>query len=78
MREDRIIVRGVVLEALPSTTFTVKPTDSPPHAPPILASLSGKMRIHHITVLPGDTVDVEVSPYDTSRGRIVSRERTNT
>ena len=41
----------------------------------ILAHLSGKMRKHYIRIVPGDTVKVELSPYDLTKGRIVYRER---
>ncbi|WP_335904858.1 translation initiation factor IF-1 [Mycoplasma todarodis] len=41
----------------------------------IKARVSGKIRVHHIRILPGDTVDVEVSPYDLTRGRIVYRHK---
>jgi len=60
---------GDVLEALPNTTFNVQ-LDS---GSEILAHLSGKMRMRYIRVLPGDRVKVEISSYDTSKGRIVFR-----
>ncbi|HOW89329.1 MAG TPA: translation initiation factor IF-1, partial [Elusimicrobiales bacterium] len=41
----------------------------------ILGIISGKMRIHHIKILPGDRVKLELSPYDLSKGRIVYREK---
>jgi translation initiation factor IF-1 len=41
----------------------------------ILAHISGKMRMHYIKILPGDTVKVEISPYDLSRGRITFRKK---
>ena len=41
----------------------------------VLAHISGKMRMHFIKILPGDTVTVELSPYDLSRGRIVYRSK---
>jgi len=68
-RDERIIVEGVVEEALPNTMFRV--LSGKEHA--ILATLSGKLRQNHIRILPGDKVRVEVSQYDTSRGRIVWR-----
>lgn len=61
---------GVVDDALPGTWFRVV-TESNVH---ILATLSGKMRQNNIRILPGDYVTVEVSPYDTSRGRITWRQ----
>lgn len=70
-KEDSDVVRaeGVVEEALPNTTFKVKLDTG--HE--ILAYISGKMRIHYIRILPGDRVVLEISPYDTTRGRIVYR-----
>lgn len=62
---------GVVIEALPNTTFKVKLEDGRE----ILAHLAGKMRLHHITVMPGDVVKVSLTPYDPSKGRIVYRQR---
>ena len=62
-------VEGVVEEALPATTFKVKLNSGEE----VLAHLSGKMRMHHIRILPGDKVVVELSPYDNSRGRIIRR-----
>jgi translation initiation factor IF-1 len=66
---DTVRAEGVVTEALPNTTFRV--TLDTGHD--ILAYISGKMRIHYIRILPGDRVVLEISPYDTSRGRIVYR-----
>ncbi len=59
---------GRVEEALPATTFRVSMSDGKI----ILAYLSGKMRMHHIKILPGDRVTMELSP-DETRGRIVRR-----
>ena len=70
-KEEAIEVEGVVTEALPNTMFRVKLTNSLV----ILAHLSGKMRKHYIRIVPGDTVKVELSPYDLTKGRIVYRER---
>ncbi|MBI1975087.1 MAG: translation initiation factor IF-1 [Parcubacteria group bacterium] len=63
-------VEGEILEALPSTTFKVRLDDGRE----VLAHLSGKMRIHHIKIMVGDRVEVELSPYDEKRGRIVYRK----
>lgn len=63
-------VEGVVIEALPSTTFKVKLDDGRE----ILAHLAGKLRLNFIRVMPGDRVVVELSPYDEKRGRIVYRK----
>jgi len=68
---DAIEVDGVVLEALPNTTFKVKLDNSDKT---ILCHLAGKMRLYRIRVLPGDKVKVELTPYDEARGRIVYRE----
>lgn len=67
---DTVRAEGVVTEALPNTTFKVQLDGG--HE--ILAYISGKMRIHYIRILPGDRVVLEISPYDTSRGRIVYRK----
>ena len=60
---------GVTLESLPSTNFKVKLDDGKE----ILCHLAGRLRIYRIKVLPGDRVQVEMSPYDEKRGRIVYR-----
>jgi len=67
--DDKIEVEGRVIEALPSTQFMVELENG--HR--ILAYLSGKMRKYYIRILLGDRVRVELSPYDTTRGRIVYR-----
>ena len=68
---EKIEVEGIVKEALPNATFRVE------IAPVkiILGIISGKMRINHIKILPGDKVKMELSPYDLSKGRIVYREK---
>lgn len=68
-RQEKIKLEGVVSEALPNTMFRVKVDDGRQ----VLCHLSGKMRIHHIKVMPGDKVRVEMTPYDEKRGRIVYR-----
>jgi len=60
---------GQVLESLPSTHFKVLLDDGQE----IIAHLAGKLRIYKIKVLPGDRVQVEMSPYDDKRGRIIYR-----
>lgn len=62
---------GVVLEAFPGASFKIQLDEGRE----VLAYLSGKMRLHHIKVLPGDRVTVEFSPYDEQRGRIVYRSK---
>ena len=69
MKPSKSYQEGVVLENLPSTLFKVQLEDGRK----ILAHLSGKMRLHHIKVLLGDRVRVEMSPYDETKGRIVYR-----
>ena len=70
-KEDSIEVEGRVLEPLPNAMFRVELENG--HR--VLAHISGKMRMHFIKILPGDTVTVELSPYDLSRGRIVYRSK---
>ena len=67
--EEKVEFEGEVVEALPSLMFRVKLDNG--HE--VLGHLAGKMRRFRIRVLPGDRVQVEVSPYDLSRGRITYR-----
>ena len=60
---------GTVLETLPNTTFKVEI----PNGSVLLCHLAGKMRKFRIRILPGDTVKLEISPYDLTQGRIVYR-----
>jgi len=69
--DDKIIVEGTVIEALPGTQFKVRLETG--HE--VLAYLSGKMRKYYIRILLGDSVRVEMSPYDLTRGRIVYRHK---
>ena len=68
-KKDAIRVEAKVLDALPNAMFRVELENG--HQ--IIAHVSGKMRMHFIRILPGDTVTVEMSPYDLTRGRIVLR-----
>ena len=68
-KEDCIEVEATVLESLPNTTFRVKLANGAV----VLASVSGKIRMHYIRILPGDRVTVQFSPYDLTRGRITFR-----
>lgn len=68
-KEEKVVVEGTVIEALPGTQFRVRLDNG--HE--VLAYLSGKMRKYYIRVLLGDRVKVELSPYDLTRGRIVYR-----
>lgn len=70
-KEEAIEVQGKVVEPLPNAMFRVELENG--HQ--VLAHISGKMRMHYIKILPGDTVTVELSPYDLTRGRIVYREK---
>lgn len=68
-KEEKLVLEGTVVEALPNTSFKVELENG--HT--VLAYLSGKMRKYYIRVLLGDKVRVELSPYDLERGRIVYR-----
>ncbi len=68
-KKDAIRLEAKVVDALPNAMFRVELENG--HR--ILAHVSGKMRMNFIRILPGDTVTVEMSPYDLTRGRIVLR-----
>jgi len=68
-KEAGIQVEGKILETLPNAMFKVELENG--HK--VLAHVSGKMRMHFIRILPGDSVTVELSPYDLTRGRIIYR-----
>lgn len=70
-REDHIKMNGTVVETLPNTTFRVELENG--HV--VTAHISGKMRKHYIRILTGDTVTVELTPYDLTKGRITYRAR---
>ncbi len=70
-QDEKLILEGKVVEALPNTTFRVKLDNE--HE--VLAYLSGRMRKYYIRVLLGDRVRVELSPYDLTKGRIVYRHK---
>ena len=70
MAEECVRIDGVVKELLPGTMFRVEL----PNGHVVLAPISGKMRLHFIRILPGDTVTLEMSPYDMTKGRIVYRK----
>ena len=69
-KEDVIKMEGVIVEVLPNTMFRVQMEG---FEKPVLANLSGRMRMNNIKVLAGDTVELELSPYDLTRGRITRR-----
>ena len=68
-KEDMIEVEGTVVETLPNAMFKVELENG--HQ--VLATVSGKIRMHYIRILHGDKVTVELSPYDLTRGRITYR-----
>ncbi len=70
-KKEVIQIEGKIVEALPNAMFRVELENG--HR--VLAHISGKMRMHFIQILPGDTVTVELSPYDLNRGRIVYRSK---
>lgn len=69
MAKEVIEVKGTVIEALPNALFRVDLESGQE----ILCHISGRMRIHYIKILPGDTVLVEMTPYDLTKGRITRR-----
>ncbi|HIF29386.1 MAG TPA: translation initiation factor IF-1 [Candidatus Marinimicrobia bacterium] len=72
-KQESIEVEGVIKEALPGARFRVAINlGGKEHE--VLAHVSGKMRMHYIKMLPGDKVDLQLSPYDLSRGRITFRQ----
>ncbi|MFN9319313.1 MAG: translation initiation factor IF-1 [Chitinophagales bacterium] len=68
-KQDLIKIDGVIVEALSNAMFRVKLQNG--HE--IISTISGKMRMNYIKILPGDKVAVEMSPYDLNRGRITFR-----
>jgi len=69
-KEEGIRLEGIVADVLPNAMFRVKmPNDNL-----VIGYISGKMRQHDIKILLGDTVEIEFSPYDLSKGRIVRRK----
>lgn len=72
MKEELIALAGVVIDKQPNAYFKVKVNDSD-HI--VLATISGRMRRNRIRILMGDRVDVELSPYDLTKGRITYRHK---
>lgn len=70
-KDDIIKMTGIVDECLPGAMFRVKLNEK--HI--ILATISGRLRQNNIRILLGDSVDIEMSPYDITRGRIVYRNK---
>ncbi len=67
---DAIEIEGKVMDVLPGGQFKVELENG--HT--VVAHVSGKIRMNYIRILPGDTVKVELSPYDLTRGRITYRK----
>ena len=70
-KADVIEVEGTVVEKLPGATFKVQLENN--HV--VLAHISGKLRMNYISILPGDKVTIEMSPYDLTKGRIIWRDK---
>ena len=75
VKDDVIEVNAVVVESLPNAMFRCAIDDAPETQPPVLATISGKIRKNFVKILVGDRVLVELSPYDLTRGRITFRHR---
>lgn len=72
MKEDLIEAAGVIVDKQPNAFFQVKVNGSD-HI--VLAQISGRMRRNRIRILVGDSVDIEMSPYDLTKGRITYRHK---
>lgn len=70
-KQDMIEVKGTVVEALPNATFKVELENGRQ----ITATISGKLRMNYIRILPGDNVTIDMSPYDLTKGRITWRSK---
>ena len=70
-KADVIEIEGTVVEKLPNAMFQVELENC--HK--VLATISGKLRMNYIRILPGDKVTLEMSPYDLSKGRIIWRDK---
>lgn len=70
-KDDSITTTGQVIEALPNAIFRVQLKNGSV----ILGHLAGKLRMNRITIIPGDQVELEMSPYDLTRGRITYRQK---
>jgi translation initiation factor IF-1 len=66
----KIVKKGKVIESLPNANFKVLLEEGKE----ILCHVAGKLRMYKIKILPGDEVEVEISPYDEKRGRIIKRK----
>ncbi|HAP33902.1 MAG: translation initiation factor IF-1 [Lachnospiraceae bacterium] len=70
-KDDVLEVKGKVLEKLPNAMFRVELENGLE----IIAHISGKLRMNYIKIVPGDTVTIEMSPYDLTKGRITWRAK---
>uniref|UniRef100_A0A7S2MKM4 Translation initiation factor IF-1, chloroplastic n=1 Tax=Helicotheca tamesis TaxID=374047 RepID=A0A7S2MKM4_9STRA len=75
VKDDVIEVEATVLESLPNAMFRCAIDGAPETQAPILATISGKIRKNFVKILVGDSVTIELSPYDLTRGRITFRKR---
>ena len=73
-KEQAIQVEVVIKETLQNAMFRVE-VEMGENTHEVLAHVSGKMRMHFIKILPGDVVNLEISPYDLTRGRITYRNK---
>jgi len=73
VKRDRLELQGKVLEAHRAAMFTVEVETSEEETIIVSCTLCGKMKENYIKVVPGDHVKVEISPYDTQKGRITHR-----
>ncbi len=73
VQKEVIKLTGKVIEALPNTQFKLELENG--HT--IIGHISGKMRKHYIRLVPGDKVEVELTPYDLTKGRITFRSKDN-
>ncbi len=72
-KEEQIVTEGTVTQVLPGTMFRVDLAGEGQRN--VLAHISGKMRKHFIRIVPGDKVEVELSPYDLTKARIIFRAK---
>ena len=70
-KTDVVEISGTVVEKLPNAMFQVELENG--HK--VLAHIRGKLRMNYIKILPGDTVRLELSPYDLTKGRIIWRDK---
>lgn len=75
VKDDVIELEGTVVDSLPNAMFRVVLDGAPETAEPVLATISGKIRKNFVKILVGDSVTLELSPYDLQRGRITFRKK---